>query len=534
MTDAEYDFIVVGGGTAGCCIAGRLAENPNVSILVIEAGADNPMDHDKIRIPGAGFGLIETGHDWAYESTMVDRDDCRRYEKNTRGRGATFHDEQTAMDLDPEVVGTRGPLDLMPAISIPLAGPLRTAWEDRVAKYRGVRTNSTVYLEGKSNITIKSRRRSKKIIIEDGIAVGVQVQSTNGLETYRAKYEVIVSQGVYESPKLLMHSGIGPQQELRKHGIDCIGDSYHVGKNLIDHPVFPHVVRVKDGNSIDAFIRPGPQHDKAVKQHTESRTGPLCSRLLEIAAFPHIADRLKVCREWREESQRRGHDPLSPSGQPHFELDFIPAFAKPFLPHVQHPPSRHYLTVVVDLLRPFSRGEVMLRSNDPLDDPAINENFLAHPLDIIGLREGIRFTDELLRRGEGMKQIVQEDYPEPLPLNSDEQMHEVILKRVTTGYHPCGTCRLGKNIDEGVVNGNLKVYGVKKLRVIDASIDPVIPDCRPQQVVHMTAEKGSDMIKREYPSLYPELASQNGASTNYERKLSKNMHDMMNLTNDNK
>lgn len=75
-----------------------------------------------------------------------------------------------------------------------------------------------------------------------------------------------------------------------------------------------------------------------------------------------------------------------------------------------------------------------LKSNDPLDDPAINENFLAHPLDIIGLREVIRFTDELLRRGEGMKQIVQEDYPEPLPLNSDEQMHEVILKRVTTGY----------------------------------------------------------------------------------------------------
>lgn len=258
-------------------------------------------------------------------------------------QGAAFHDEQTAMDLNPEVVGTRGPLDLMPAISIPLAGPLRTAWEDRgypwtedifsgdvdgmthvvVAKYRGVRTNSTVYLEGKSNITIRSRRRSKKIIIEDGVAVGVQVQSTNGPETYRAKHEVIVSQGVYESPKLLMHSGIGPQQELRKHGIDCIVDSYHVGKNLIDHPVFPHVVRVKDGNSIDAFIRPGSQHDKAVKQHIESRTGPLCSGLLEIAAFPHIEDRMKVCREWREELKRRGHDPLSPTGQPHFELDFI-------------------------------------------------------------------------------------------------------------------------------------------------------------------------------------------------------------------
>lgn len=134
-------------------------------------------------------------------------------------------------------------------------------------------------------------------------------------------------------------------------------------------------------------------------------------------------------------------------------------------------------------------------------------NFLAHPLDVVGLREGIRFVDELLHRGEGMKQIVGEAYPEPLPLNSDEEMEEAILKRVTTGYRkfflrhlaivillltkvdPCGTCRMGKDIDEGVVDGKLQVYGVRKLRVIDASIDPVIPDCRPQQVVYMTAEK---------------------------------------------
>lgn len=109
-----------------------------------------------------------------------------------------------------------------------------------------------------------------------------------------------------------------------------------------------------------------------------------------------------------------------------------------------------------------------------------------------------------------MKQVVGKDYPEPLPLGSDEDMHGVILKRVTTGYReyllllvmqdevylymcvfvdPCGTCRMGKDIEEGVVDGNLRVYGVKKLRVIDASIDPVIPDCRPQQVVYMTAEK---------------------------------------------
>lgn len=111
-----------------------------------------------------------------------------------------------------------------------------------------------------------------------------------------------------------------------------------------------------------------------------------------------------------------------------------PAFAKPFLPHIQRPEQGDYLTAVVDLLRPLSRGKVSLKSTDPLEQPSINENFCGHPLDIVGLREGIRFTDELLRRGDGMKQIVGGHYPDPLPLSSDEAMHDIILNRVTTGY----------------------------------------------------------------------------------------------------
>lgn len=101
---------------------------------------------------------------------------------------------------------------------------------------------------------------------------------------------------------------------------------------------------------------------------------------------------------------------------------------------MKRPSDGDYLTAVVDLLRPLSRGQVTLKSSDPLVNPVINENFCAHPLDIVGLREGIRFTDELLRRGDGMKDVVGEAYPEALPLDSDEKMQEEILKRVTTGY----------------------------------------------------------------------------------------------------
>lgn len=268
------------------------------------------------------------------------------------------------MNIDPAILGTRGPLQLSPSISIPLAGPLRKAWESRgypwtenifsgdvdgmthvvVAKHHGVRTNATAYVEGKSNITIKAGRRSRKIVFKDDVAIGVEAEGPHGVETYTAKHEVIVSQGVYESPKLLLLSGIGARQELSKYGIDCIVDSFHVGENLIDHPVFPYVVQVKDGNSIDRFIRPGPDNIQALTEHRKSRTGPLCSGLLEIAAFPHIEDRLKVCPEWREECKRQGLDPLSPTSQPHFEIDFI-VCCYPMIPDYRMliPTSRHSL-----------------------------------------------------------------------------------------------------------------------------------------------------------------------------------------------
>lgn len=112
------------------------------------------------------------------------------------------------------------------------------------------------------------------------------------------------------------------------------------------------------------------------------------------------------------------------------------------MPHIKRPEDGNFLTVVVDLLRPLSRGRVSLKSSDPLEQPLINENFCSHPLDIVGLREGVRFVDELIRRGDGMKQIVGADYPEPLPINSDESMHDIIINRVTTGYRKHRTISL--------------------------------------------------------------------------------------------
>lgn len=167
------------------------------------------------------------------------------------------------------------------------------------------------------------------------------------------------------------------------------------------------------------------------------------------------------------------------------------------------------MTVVVDLLRPLSRGKVTLRSANFEDQPYINLNFLEHPVDVVGLREGVRFIDDVLLRGDGMTDVITGEYPEQLPRHSDDLMHRKLLERVSTGYRtrliflvempltfldPCGSCRMGRTIEEGVVNGRLKVFGVQGLRVVDASVMPVIPDGRIQSPVYMIAEKVIQML----------------------------------------
>lgn len=178
-------------------------------------------------------------------------------------------------------------------------------------------------------------------------------------------------------------------------------------------------------------------------------------------------------------------------------------FCDAFQWHFPTPPKGDYLTVIVDLMRPLSRnGEVKLNSTDPLEQTYINLNFFSDDLDLIALREGVRMIDDIVMNGDGMKDLIESDYPWALPRNSDEAMIKQILERSQTGFHPCGSCRFGRDIKQGVVDPKLQVYGVEKLRVIDASVFPVIPDCRIQNDVYMVAEKGADIIKAAYPALY--------------------------------
>ncbi|KAK6613290.1 glucose-methanol-choline oxidoreductase (SMG1) [Botrytis cinerea] len=534
-TDNHFDFIVVGGGTGGNTVAGRLAENPNVKILIIEAGPGHNKDIPEIQTPARAFELRGSQYDWAYKTTMIDREDYTRVEKpNTRGkvlggssalnyytwiRGskatfddweeyggpswtwdnckeyfdkpANYHDDSHLYNPDLAKHGRNGPLDV--AVSDMQGGILNDEIYDGemhgLARcmntiYKGVRSTSALFLEGKPNITILGHTHAKQILIED---------------------EIIVSSGVYETPKLLMLSGIGPVDELAPHGIDVKVESQHVGKNLLDHPIMPHVFRLKDGLGLeDHLLRAGPQHDGAISAYRKNKSGPFSSGLLELVGLPRIDEYLATSKEYVAAKKANNDiDPFGPGGQPHFEIDFVPMFSDAFQWHIPTPPTGSWLTVIVDLLRPLSRnGYVKLNSTNPFEQPMINLNFFSNDLDLVALREGCRYVDDILMNGDGMKDIIGEDYPWPMPRNSDEAMNKMILERSQTGFHPCGTARLGKSIEQGAVDHELRVFGVKNLRVTDASVFPVIPDCRIQNAVYMVAERGADFIKAAHPDLY--------------------------------
>jgi choline dehydrogenase-like flavoprotein len=577
QNNARFDFIVVGGGTAGNVVAGRLAENPNAKILIVEAGVANSKDIEEIRTPSEAMELRGSQYDWAYKSTIVKRDDYERVEKpNTRGKAlggssslnyftwvpgskgtfdmweeyggkewtwdslvpylrksATYHDDEKAYSSDLKKIGQNGPIPISHSELIPEMKPFRdlltTAWKSTGQPinedifdgqmvglthsvnsiYKGRRSGSFLCVTDKPNITILPQVHSKKLIIDDAdkICKGVTVITGSGQElNFYATREVILSQGVFESPKLLMLSGIGPAAELKKHGIPVIIDNLHVGQHLLDHPGVPFVLRVKDGFGMDNHVlRKGTtQNNQAIQAYQNNHGGPLGSGFLEMVGFPRIDKYLEKDPQYRQAKSSNGNkDPFCPYGQPHFELDFVCLFGSAFQWHYPTPSKGDYITVMVDLVRPVSEpGEVTLNSADPLQQPNINLNYFNNDLDIIAMREGIRYAYDVLKNGEGFKDIIESEYPWEMPLHDDKLMKRAVLDRSQTSFHPCGTARLSKSIQQGVVDHNLKVHGVKNLRVIDASVIPVIPDCRIQNSVYMVGEKGADAIKRDHVDFY--------------------------------
>ncbi len=316
---------------------------------------------------------------------------------------------------------------------------------------------------GRQNLTVRTGTTVQKILIENGRAVGVQIQDRGRLVELRADKEVLITAGVIGSPKLLMLSGIGPGDELRSLNIPTVLDLPGVGQNLQDHARVDLFYELNGPHSLDRHktrVRAG----MLALEYMLYKRGLCATNLLDGGAF-----------WWTDRSEET----------PNIQLFFVP--------HSTGVPYRHGCSVNFYELRPRSRGSVKLRSADPQQHPLIDPNFLADARDLERTVAGIKVCQSIVSQPSLARLIRREFAPGP-DIKSDAEYATYARHMVDTGYHMVGTCKMGVD-STAVVTPELRVRGVESLRVCDASIMPEIISGNTNAPTIMIAEKAADLIR---------------------------------------
>jgi choline dehydrogenase-like flavoprotein len=530
------DFIVVGAGSGGCAVAGRLSEDPATSVALLDAGG--PCDNWVVTTPGAIILMVSGKiNNWAFDTVPQKGLNGRiGYQPRGKGLGGSsainamvyirghrsdydhwaslgntgwsyadvlpyFKRAENNADFDGEYHGKGGPLRVNKSrsdnpvqqmfLQAAQEGQFRIRedfnaedheglglyqlTQDNGERWSAARGYIHPFMATRPNLRVETNAQATRILFEGKRAVGVEyVQGKGkGKETkqLRARREVILSSGAFQSPQLLMLSGVGDAAALAKQGIASVHHLPGVGANLQDHPDFvfgflsdaPYFAGLSWSGIARIF--------KGIAQYRKERRGPMTSNVAECGGFLKTRPDLDV---------------------PDIQLHFCMAMIED---HGRKPRWGTGFSCHVCVLRPKSRGSVGLASADPLAAPAIDPNFFGDESDVDTMVAGFKATRRLLEMP-ALRSLQREDIV-TAGVKTDEDIRTLLRQRVDTVYHPVGTCKMGVDDPMAVVDPKLRVHGLEGLRVVDASIMPTLIGGNTNAPTIMIGEKAADMIRAE-------------------------------------
>jgi choline dehydrogenase len=527
-TDPEFDYIIAGAGSAGCVLANRLSADGKYSVLLLEAG---PKDSNIwIHVP-LGYGKLfkDRSVNWMYQTEpepelkgrqvfqprgktlggsssinglLYVRGQHEDYDRwRQRGNAGWGHDdvlpyfkkaEHQTRGAD-QFHGVGGPL---PVSDMIVADPLSKAFIDAAVEIglpynrdfngasqegvglfqtttrKGRRASTSVaYLgpaKNRSNLRIETSAHAQRILFEGRRAVGLEYRRGAELKRVRARKEVLVSSGAYNSPQLLQLSGVGPADLLRKHGIEVVLDAQGVGHDLQDHMQVRIVMRCTQAITLNDTVNHPIRRTLAGLRYALFRQGWLTIAAGTAGAFFKTSSRL---------------------ASPDVQVHFLP-FSTDKMGEKLHDFSG--FTASVCQLRPESRGSLRIRSADPLEPPEIRINYMSTETDRTTNVEALKILRRILT-APAMKPFVVEEVDPGTKVQTDAEILDFCRERGSTIYHPTSTCRMG-NDALAVVDQRLRVRGLEALRVVDGSVMPDLVSGNTNAPIIMIAEKASDMI----------------------------------------